>query len=127
MQVHEGKGWRLLVDPARHPFSVLIGGEGWAAELTHAEAALLAEGVGRLCAQHGALVDQLMAEEALTLEWESGDLWLALEGDRLAWELRFVFSSSAGLRGIEGGWSPAAARALAAALASLDLGLANPA
>lgn len=127
MQVQEGEGWRLLEDPARHPFSVLIGGEGWAAELTQAEAALLAEGLGRLRAQHAALVDQLMAEEALALEWESGDLWLELEGDRRGWGLRFVLSSSAGLRGLEGAWPPVAAQALAAALLALGRGDANPA
>lgn len=127
MQVQDGEGWRLLADPARHPFPVLIGGAGWAAELTQAEAALLAEGVGRLCSQHAALVDQLMAEEAIALEWESGDLWLELEGDRQTWALRFVLSSGAGLRGIEGAWSAAAAPAVAAALAALQTGFVNPA
>jgi hypothetical protein len=41
MQVHEGEGWRLLVDPAHHPFVVLSGGAGWAAELTASEARAL--------------------------------------------------------------------------------------
>jgi hypothetical protein len=127
MQVQEGEGWRLLVDPARHPFSVLIGGEGWAAELTQAEAGLLAEGVGCLCAQHRTLIDQLLAEEAIALEWESGDLWLELEGDRQGWWLRFVLRSSVGLRSIEGSWPPAAASAVAAGLTALRAGFVNPA
>jgi hypothetical protein len=127
MQVQEGEGWRLLVDPARHPFSVLIGGEGWAAELTQPEALLLAEGVGCLCAQHSTLIDQLLAEEAIALEWESADLWLELEGDRQSWQLRFVLSSSVGLRSIEGSWPPLAASAVAAALTALRAGLVNPA
>jgi hypothetical protein len=116
MRVQEGEGWRLLVDPARCPFSVLIGGENWAAELTPAEASLLARGVEQLCAQHGALVDQLLAEEAITLEWQSGALWLALEGDRSSWRLRFVLTPNADLRGLEGAWTPSASAALAAAL-----------
>ena len=127
MQVLEGEGWRLLVDPARHPFLVLIGGEGWAAELTQTEALLLAEGVGCLCAQHSTLIDQLLAEEAIALEWESADLWLELDGDRQSWQLRFVLSSSVGLRSIEGSWPPVAAAAVAAALTALRAGLVNPA
>lgn len=119
MQVQEGEGWRLLVDPARHPFPVLIGGEAWAAELSAAEVELLAAGVARLTDQHAALCDQLMAEEELCLEWERGDLWLALEGDRQRWQLRFVLTPAGGQRGLEGAWSAAASRALAAALAVL--------
>lgn len=118
MQVQGGEGWRLLVDPARHPFAVLIGGEDWAAEFTGAELELLAAGVARLTAQHAALCDQLMAEEELCLEWESGDLWLSLEGTRQSWQLRFVLSAAGGQRGLEGGWSAGASPALAAALAS---------
>lgn len=127
MQVQEGEGWRLLVDPARHPFSVLIGGEGWATELTQAEAVLLAEGVACLSAQHTTLIDQLLAEEAIALEWESGDLWLELEGDRQGWGLRFVLSSHVGLRSIEGSWPWPAASAVAAGLTALRGGLGNPA
>jgi hypothetical protein len=127
VRVQEGEGWRLLVDPARHPFAVLIGGPGWAAELTRAEAALLAKGVGQLVQQHGALLDQLMAEESIALEWESGDLWLALEGDRQAWELHVVLSSTSGLRGIEGTWPAPVAPVLAAALRALEADLLNPA
>ncbi|MFZ9570377.1 MAG: DUF1818 family protein, partial [Vulcanococcus sp.] len=37
----EGEGWRLAWDASRHPFSVLIGGAGWAAELTDLEAQAL--------------------------------------------------------------------------------------
>ncbi len=116
MRVQEGEGWRLLVDPARCPFSVLIGGHDWAAELTPAEASLLARGVQTLRAQHAALVEQLLAEEAISLEWESGELWLSLEGDRASWRLRFVLTPAAGLRGLEGGWTAGASVALAAAL-----------
>jgi hypothetical protein len=60
MQVQEGEGWRLLVDPARYPFVVLIGGAGWAAELTVQEAQSLRQGFGQLLEQHAAIADQLM-------------------------------------------------------------------
>ena len=119
MQVQEGKGWRLLVDPARCPFVVLVGGEGWAVELSRAEALALATGVSRLVTQHQSLADQLMAEEAIGLDWEQGDLWVALEGDRQLWSLRFVLSPATGQRAVEGAWGPPASAALAAALETL--------
>lgn len=121
MQVCEGEGWRWLVEPARHPFCVLAGGEGWAVELTAAEAAALSQGLVRLVAEHRQLVDQLMPEEAISLELEQGleqgGLWIGLEGHREAWELRFVLTPAPALRGVEGRWSAAASAALVAALA----------
>ena len=83
----EGPGWRLAWREdhqpfARQPFAVLIGGQGWAVELTAAEAAGLAAAVVDLVCEHQALLDQLLAEEAITLELERGPWWLALEGDR---------------------------------------------
>lgn len=120
MQVQEGEGWRLAVDPSRQPFSVLIGGSGWAAELSSVEAEALRLAVARLVLQHRQLVDALMAEEAITLELDvelaGGGLWLGLEGDRQAWSLRFVLTPARGQRGLEGAWSAGASAAIAAAL-----------
>lgn len=131
MRVGSGEGWRLEEDPARHPFVVLIGGGpaqggGWAAELTASEARALRVGVQRLVEQHASLADTLMAEEAIELELEApvaggGVLWLALEGDRCDWRLRFVLTPAAPLRAIEGGWDAAASGPLAAALRTLTL------
>ncbi len=117
MQVHEGEGWRWLVDPARHPFSVLIGGQGWAVELTAEEARALQQGLALLVQEQRALVDQLMAEEAISLELERGPLWMALEGDRQSWVLRFVLTPPTASRAVEGSWGPGASAALVAALA----------
>jgi hypothetical protein len=126
LRIEEGDGWRLVIDPARAPFGVLIGGAGWATELTRAEAALLRRGVLRLVEQHGALVSGLMAEESLTLEFEAaltadpagppGELWLELEGDRQRWSLRFVLTPGPHRRGVEGSWGPVASRSLAVVL-----------
>lgn len=130
MRVQEGEGWRLVVDPARDPFSVLIGGEGWAAELTGGEARALGRGVSRLVRQHRELAPSLMAEEALALELEmdlgadagpagpeaGGVLWLGLEGDRDRWSLRFVLSPGPTGRALEGSWTATASLPLAAAL-----------
>ena len=127
MQVQEGPGWRLLVDPARQPFPVLVGGEGWAAELSAAEAQALQRAADRLQGQLAAIADQLMAEEQISLEWEcelereAGQLWLELAGDRRQWQLRFVLTPDRGQRAVEGGWSTAASPAIAAALAQLSL------
>ena len=116
MQVQEGEGWRWLVDPARHPFSVLIGGQGWASELTAEEALRLGQGLLQLVHEHRALASQLMPEESISLELERGPVWIALEGDRHAWTLRFVLTPLAGCRAIEGSWLPGASAALIAAL-----------
>ena len=66
----EGPGWRVARDPERSEFGVLVGGEGWAFELTEHEGRVLVGLVGVLEQQHGALVDQLMAEEIIELELE---------------------------------------------------------
>ncbi len=115
----EGEGWRLAWDANRHPFSVLIGGDGWAVELSRSEAEALRDAVSHLSQQHQELVDQLMAEEAIELELERDPWWLAIEGDRVGWSLRVVLSPTAGQRAVEGWWSAAAARPFAAALQQL--------
>lgn len=130
VRVQEGEGWRLAVDPSRQPFPVLIGGAGWAAELSAEEAVALRRGIGRLVDQLGDLAETLMPEEAIELDLEldlsPGALWLALEGDRRHWSLRFVLTPHPGRRGLEGAWAPAASGAIAAALelasAIADLG-----
>jgi len=124
VEVCQGEGWRLLIDPARQPFGVLIGGQDWAAELSTEELLVLGRAIGRLRAQHTALVDQLMAEESLELDLElplglAGSIWMALEGDRQDWALRFVLTPAAGVRAFEGAWSAAASAAFSAALEGL--------
>ena len=129
MEICEGQGWRLVVDPSRSPYTALIGGEGWACELTAAELLALQRASGRLTEQHGALADTLMAEEAIDIELElpigepradgGGSLWLGLRGDRSGWSLQLVLTPEPGSRGIEGGWNPAASAAFAAALERL--------
>jgi len=129
VEICEGQGWRLVVDPSRTPYTALIGGEGWASELTGAELLALQQATGRLIAQHGALAATLMAEEAIDIELElpigdpradaGGFLWLGLRGDCRGWSLQLVLSPEPGSRGIEGGWNAAASAAFAAALERL--------
>ncbi len=115
----EGEGWRLAWDGSRQPFSVLVGGDGWAAELTRAEAEALRDALADLVAQHQSLVDQLMAEESIELELERDPWWLAIEGDRSAWSLRVMLSPAAEQRALEGSWSTAAAGPFTQALQQL--------
>lgn len=120
----EGLGWRLAWREDHQmlegqPFSVLIGGQGWAAELTGAEAGALAAALVDLVCEHQALVDQLLAEEAISLELERGPWWLALEGDRHQWSLKGVLSPEAGQRALEVSWSVEASPAIYQALQQL--------
>ena len=112
----EGAGWRLAVDPSRDGYQALIGGEGWAIELSLEELASLSALCVRLQEQHLAIADQLMAEEAIEIALEQAPWWLELSGDRERWGLRFVLSAPNG-RGAEGMWQPPASGELCLALA----------
>ncbi|MFM1811684.1 MAG: hypothetical protein RLZZ336_622 [Cyanobacteriota bacterium] len=120
MELLEGEGWRLRVDPGRQPFPVLIGGRDWGAELTAAEALLLQEGASTLVQQLAAIASSLMPEETIELELDRGGLWLQLAGAPDAWRLRFVLTPQqqgpGRPRALEAGWCSAASLALAAAL-----------
>ena len=116
----EGSGWRLSRDPERPLFSVLIGGEHWALELTEREACALASLIADLKNQHGSVCDQLMAEEALTVELEREGWWGCLEGDRSCWSLRVIRSGDEDqARGLEVCWPHPAAQAIAEAMRTL--------
>ena len=114
----EGPGWRLAWDPTRSDFCVLIGGDGWAVELTQPEWSELVALAVELDHQHRLLVDQLMDEEAIELELDRGVWWGCLAGDRNSWSLSVVLSPQAG-RGLEGHWSAPAAAAMVAAMRTL--------
>lgn len=115
----------MRVDPNRQPFSVLLGGSDWAAELTLAELALLQQGVISLVGQLEATAPLLMPEEEVELDYACAGLWLQLSGAPSCWSLRFVLESATAhsplTRGLEGGWSAQASVALAAVLQSLVL------
>jgi Domain of unknown function (DUF1818) len=115
----EGEGWRVAWDGDRQPFSVLIGGAGWAVELSRVEAEALRDAVADLVAQHAAMVDQLMAEEAISLELERAPWWLAIDGDRACWGLQVVLTPQPGQRAFEGHWPHPASHAFSLALQRL--------
>jgi hypothetical protein len=117
LQIQQGPGWRFGFDPSRHPYAVLIGGEGWASELRQHEAAALHQAVQRLHGQWLAIRDQLMPEEEISLDTECGSLWAELDGTAQAVALRFVLQPGATERALEGRWSGQATQALIAVLA----------
>ena len=117
MQIQQGPGWRFGFDPSRHPYAVLIGGEGWASELRQQEAAALHQAAQRLHQQWLAIRDQLMPEEEISLDTECGALWVELDGTATGVALRFVLQPPAAERALEGRWSGPATEALIAVLA----------
>lgn len=129
MLEREGQGWRLAWDGQRDPFPLLIGGEGWASELTANEASALGRALEALSNQRNALRASLMEEENLCLEFHGpcpdpkggtgGALWVALEGDRQEWTLSFVLQPATGARGLEGSWGEGAAAAFMEAFLAL--------
>ncbi|MEB3320821.1 MAG: DUF1818 family protein [Cyanobium sp.] len=120
MQVQEGPGWRFGIDPQRRPFPVLIGGDGWAAELSPVEIGALRDGALALAAELARLDDRLMPEEWISLELEREGLWLELEGRGGELALRFVLRGGPSARGLEGSWTVAATAAVLAQLAQFD-------
>jgi len=137
VQISEGQGWRLQVDPGRRPYSALIGGQDWAVELDPHELSGLRRGVLTLLAQRDQLLGCLMPEEELDLELDlslparepgdssGGALFVAISGSADRWSLRFVLTPGDGSRAAEGAWSATASPPLAAALEGLGDGFAE--
>jgi hypothetical protein len=121
LQVQQGTGWRFGLDPARHPYAVLIGGEDWAAELRMDEAASLRQAAQRLHGQWLAIRDQLMPEEQISLDTECGPVWVELEGSAWAVALSFVLQPLPGERAVEGRWTAEATEILLVVLAQAPL------
>ena len=96
----------------------MVGGEGWAFELTSPEWKEFVDLHSTLEAQHSALKDKLMAEEAIELELDRGVWCGCLAGDCQSWSLAIVLTPEEG-RGVEGFWPAPTAAALVAAVRTL--------
>lgn len=112
----EGPGWRLACDTSRPHFPVLIGGDGWAFEITEEEWQGLVALLSVLIEQHQSMQSLLMDQEAIELEMERGLWWGCLDGDRECWSLQVVLQGAAGHRGIEAHWPAPAAQAFVMAM-----------
>ena len=114
---NEGPGWRLARDTSRTTFPVIIGGDGWAVELTEQEWLQLILLINELINQHKQLENQLMKEESICLEIERQPWWGCLDGDRDSWSLQIVLESNGeSLRGFEAFWPVPAAQAITDAM-----------
>jgi hypothetical protein len=103
-------GWNSLAPQ----YPALVGGEGWAVELTLAEAQTLARLLAEIRQTFQDLAEQVMAEERLCCELEGEGIWLEAEGFVTSYDLRFILTTG---RGFEGYWSAPALKELEAALA----------
>jgi hypothetical protein len=110
-----GPGWRFGWDPAAIEFRGLIGADDWSIELTQTELHDFCRLVGQLADTMQSMQSELMAEEAITLEAESEQLWLEAEGMPSAYGLRVILLTG---RRAEGEWSVAAVPGLLGALRS---------
>jgi hypothetical protein len=117
-QVKEGEGWRLGWNPDAISFKGLVAGEHWALELTPAEFEDFCRLALQLADTVAAMAPELMAEERITCEVESDQLWLEAEGYPHQFSLRLLLLT--GRRG-EGAWPPETVPALLQAIASLQV------
>ena len=113
----EGPGWRLARDVTRSNYTVLIGGDHWAIEITEQEWEGLTSLLCDLTDEHKKITDQLMDEEAISLEIERSPWWACLDGDGDDWSIHVVLQGDQQRgRGAEGHWPAPAAKAMTAAL-----------
>ena len=114
---YEGPGWRLAKDTSRDFYTVMMGGEGWAIELTYEEWTSLRSLIEDLLNQHKKLENQLMPEESICIELEKSPWWGCLDGDRNSWSLQLVFENNNSYdRGFEAYWPIPAAQSMAVAM-----------
>jgi hypothetical protein len=114
----EGDGWRLGWDPAATHYCGLLGGQGWAIELTTAEFQAFCRLALDLRDTLGAIAAELMDEEQITCEAEADELWIEAEGFPETYCLRFILKSG---RRCEGEWSTIATEALIEAIQALTI------
>jgi hypothetical protein len=100
-QIKSGEGWRLGWNPSAEAFCGLVAGQGWAVELTAAEFLDFCRLAQQLEGTMQAMAAQLMADERLTCEQETPEIWMEAEGFPTEYSLRFILLTG---RGAEGEW-----------------------
>lgn len=98
-----GVGWRVGRRPHRSPYTTLIGSDTWALELTEPEWQDLCQGLDQLHLDLTQIQDQLMEEEAITVEHQTERLTLIASG--FPHHHQIFIQLHNGRRG-EGQWSP---------------------
>jgi Domain of unknown function (DUF1818) len=107
--IKSGTGWRLGWNPEADEFKGLVGGDGWAIELTEAELNDFCRLLADLAAAVTEMAIELMDEEKIAIEAESDLLWVQVEGDPEAYSVQLILNSG---RRCEGFWPIAAAPGL---------------
>ncbi len=102
--LEEQKRWRLLRDLKKGKFCFLIGIDNWSIELQKSEFDSLYSLLIRINQQLFAIKNELMDEECISLELEQLPWYIALEGKKNEWSLRFVFESQDQTRSFEMYW-----------------------
>ncbi len=110
---NEGPGWRFQRDTSRKKFTILLGGDGWAVELTEDEWNSLCPLLLQLIDQYDQSKILLMKEEKINIEIEKNQWWACIEGDRYSWSLSLILSGEdMSERGVELYWPVPAAHAV---------------
>jgi hypothetical protein len=117
-QVKSGEGWRLGWDEEAIDFQGLVGGDGWAIELTRLEFDDFCRLAKQLAETMQHMSQELMDEERISCEAESDWVWLEVEGVPRSYGLRLIVLT--GRRG-EGDWSEAAVPELLRAMENLKV------
>ncbi len=102
--LEDKKRWRLLRDFKKGKFCFLIGVDNWSIELQKSEFHSLYLLLLRINKQLLDIKNELMDEESITLELEQLPWFIALEGKKNEWSLRFVFESQDQTRSFEMYW-----------------------
>ena len=107
--IKTGVGWRLGWNPQAQEFKGLVGGDGWAIELTEAELNDFCRLLGQLAATISQMASELMDEEKIAIEAESDLLWVQVEGYPEAYSVQLILNAG---RRCEGFWPAAAVPSL---------------
>ncbi len=116
-QLKSGAGWRLGWD-ATADFAGLVGTESWAVELTAAELEDFSHLLLDLAATMAQMQTELMSEERISCEAETGLLWMEVEGCPDRYRLRLILLSG---RRAEAEWDESATAELLQAVQTLKL------
>lgn len=116
--VKEGHGWRVGWNGEANAYQGLLGGDGWALELTAPEFQDFCRLAQQLAATMEAMGSELMDEERIVCEAESDLIWLEAEGFPHQYSLRFILTTG---RQCEGSWPESIVGGLMTALVGLEL------
>jgi Domain of unknown function (DUF1818) len=97
-----GLGWRMGWNPHGNPYQGLVGGEDWAFELTGVELEDFCRLLTQLADNMRVLATEIMEEERVACEAESGAIWMQVEGFPHRYSLRLLLNTG---RACEGNWS----------------------